>query len=217
VGHPLFDELEQRRPDEAAERLLTRHGPELVGVFPGSRRHEVQVNLPVMLDACLRIRRELPGVAFGVLTLPALRATVEKLLRRSEVEMQMLGGIEPVDLARASRVCITKSGTITLEIASQGTPMIIYYRASPLVAFLAWGLSETPCAGLINCLAGREICPEKATPRRQSRWIAEQALRLLTDEAAHRRCAEAMAGVLDGYAQPGASERAARGALSLLD
>jgi len=50
----------------------------------------------------------------------------------------------------------------------------------------------------------------------QPGWVADQALRLLRDADAYERCRRAMRRTLDGFAVPGASDRAARSALELI-
>jgi lipid-A-disaccharide synthase len=217
VGHPLFDELDRRPPaDDVVGALGERFGDGLVGVFPGSRSQEVRANVPVLARACQEVRRAVPQAAFAAVAAPSLRDEVQRLVARDGGGIKLLDGVRPVELARASRLCIAKSGTVTLEIASQRTPMVVFYRASGLVAFLAYGLSDTPHVGLVNVLAGGAVCPEKATVRADSRWVAAKAVRLLTDAEAWEACRRGIAAVMDGFAAPGASERAARSVLSLL-
>lgn len=217
VGHPLFDELKRSPPSaRTVEALRGRFGDCLVGVFPGSRRQEVAAHLPVVLKSCRDIRRAVPHASFALLGGPKVGAFLRELLGAGGSGLELLEGVTPAELAKASRLCITKSGTVTLEIASQGTPMVIFYRASPLVIFLAHGLADTPYMGLINNLAGRVVCPEKHMVRPCAGWVAEQAVRLLTDRGAYENCRQAIGRALAGFAEPGASARAAHSALSLI-
>ncbi len=216
VGHPLFDQIERNPPSEqAVARLREEHGDRLVGVFPGSRRQELKAHLPMVAE-CRRRLADLEGVRFAVLTTERWRGYARELLRDEGSEMAVLEDVRPVELARAARLCLTKSGTIALEIASQGTPMVIFYRTSPFLYFLACGLSHSPWAGLINVLAGREVCPERVMARDHPEWLARQVRPLLTDAAAWERCRGDIEQVMDGFARPGASERAAEIALELL-
>jgi len=217
VGHPLFDELARNPPSErVVGELGRRFGRNLIGIFPGSRRQEVTAHLPEVIRSCRLIRSAVPDAAFGLLAGPQVSDLVAGAVESGGADLEVLEGVRPVELARASRLCITKSGTITLELASQGTPMVIFYRVSPLLAFLAYGLSETPYIGLVNVLAGRVICPEKATSRPCADWIAEQALELLQNPGAYEACRRAVSEAMSGFAEPGASARAARSALDLL-
>jgi len=216
VGHPLFDEIDRHPPSpRAVQRLHARFGANLVGVFPGSRRQEVTANLPVVVEVCRRIRAHVPDAGFAMVTTPRMRPIVRGMLGPGS-PVELLEDATSLELARASRVCITKSGTITLEIASQGTPMVIYYRVPPIGWFFARGLGDVPWIGLVNVLAGRTICPEKLAWRDDPDWLAAHALRLLTDEAAHEQCRADIAAALEGFARPGASAAAARIVVEML-
>jgi lipid-A-disaccharide synthase len=216
VGHPLFDEIDRQPPSpRAVQRLHARFGTELVGIFPGSRGQEVRANLPAVAEACRRIRAKVPQAAFAVVTTPRMRPLAAGLLRPGS-PVDVLEDVRPTELARAARVCITKSGTITLEIASQGTPMVIYYRVPPIGWFFAHGLGDVPWIGLVNVLAGRTVCAEKLAWRDDPEWLAAQTLRLLTDPAAHEQCRADIERALEGIARPGASAAAARIVVEML-
>lgn len=216
VGHPLFDEMQRHPPSQdAVERLRARFGPNLVGLFPGSRLQEVRAHMAMLKTACRTIRAAVPDAAFALRCPSSVAGTVREMLGDDGL-IATVEDATALELARASRICLTKSGTITLEIASQGTPMVIFYRCSPLLLFVAYGLSRSPWIALVNTLAGREICLEKAMGRDQPAWLAREGLRLLQDPEAHEACWRAIASALDGFAVPGASARAAEAALSLL-
>ncbi len=217
VGHPLFDELERHPPSpQVVEALRERFGANLIAVFPGSRRQEVRATMPVITAACRRLARRVPDAAFAVLAGPKVREAAAELLGDGPPGMELVEDARPVELARAARLCLTKSGTITLEIAAQGTPMVIFYRVSPLVGFLAYGLCDVPYFGLINLLAGRIVCPEKGMTAPEPAWVARSALGLMEDADAYEECRAAMRRALEGFAEPGASERAARSALEMI-
>jgi len=216
VGHPLFDEIAQHPPsDDVVRGLRRRFGENLVALFPGSRRQEVRAHAQVLADACREIRRAVPDVAFATLCPERVRSLVAKLLPEY-LGVQAVDDATPIELARASRLCIAKSGTITLEIATQGVPTVIFYRALAFAAFMGYGLADVPYMGLVNNLAGRMVCPEKLMVRPDPRWVAGQALRLLRDPEAYEENRRDIAATLDGFAEPGASDRAARSALELI-
>jgi len=216
VGHPIFDHLEQAAPsDEQIEEVRRSVGGRIVAVFPGSRRQEVRSSLPIALRACQALREEFADLSVASVCPEGVRPLVHEVARRSGHDVRVLD-VPPAVLARAADLCITKSGTITLEIGSQLTPMVIFYMAGPLLYFLAKGAARTPYIGLVNTLAGRVICPEKAMWRADAGWVVEEAGRLLRDSDAHRRCGADLASVMEDFARPGASRRAAGAALEML-
>jgi lipid-A-disaccharide synthase len=216
VGHPLFDELDRRPPDqERVQHVRRTVGERVVALFPGSRRQEVRANLPLMLQTCARINKELPDVAFASVLPDAVRPFAREMLERSECDVA-LPDVRPVEMAQAACLCITKSGTITLEIASQLCPMTIVYRVGPFVYFLAKGVAQTRYMGLVNVLAGRMISPEKPMWRPGVSWLTGHSLALLRDETLYDRSRRELRALMDDFAWPGASERAARVALEMV-
>ncbi len=217
VGHPLFDEIEEQPPSpQVVSALRDRFGRRLIGVFPGSREQEIEAHLPLIVECCRRVGARIRGVQFALLCPRKLRPQLASMLTETGIGVAMLEEVRPIELARAAYACITKSGTVTLEIASQGTPMVIFYRPSPIVYFLACGLSDTPYFGVVNALAGREICAEKAILKEDADWLTEQALSLLGNPDVYSACRRAIQQTLEGFARPGACDRAARYALELL-
>lgn len=215
VGHPLFDEIARHPPrEETVAGLRDGAGEPLIGLFPGSRSQEVKANLGIAAEACSRIADASRGAGFAAVCPEDVRPLARELARRAAVEIDFPDATA-TELARAASLCITKSGTITLEIASQRCPMVIFYRVHPVPYFLASGLMQTPYIGLVNTLAGRMICPEQLMYRDDVSWVTENALTLLQDSPARETCRREIERVMDGFARPGASEKAARIALEM--
>ncbi len=216
VGHPLFDHLEQNvDTDGGASELKDKLGDRGVALFPGSRKQEVHANLPIMLEAAERLQKQYPELRFASVVPSKMRSITEDLCEHSAVNVTLSDVDAPV-LADACELCLTKSGTITLEIAAMETPMVIFYRVNPFFYFLGAGVTETPYIGLINNLSGRMVCPEKAMPWADVDWVVEQADDLLGDGQYYESCRREMEKTLEGFAEPGASVRAARAACELL-
>jgi len=215
VGHPLFDEIERDPPDEERVRELRGSGQErLVALFPGSRPHEVRANLPIMLQAGARIRQRFPDVRFATVCPPAVRPALDATLKNRELAVA-LPQVRPLELARASSLCLTKSGTVTLEVGSQIRPMIIFYRVNAFFYFFARGMGQTPYFGLVNTLAGRMICPELVMWRDDPHWVVRHAAELLGDAGRYEQCQSDLRAVMEDFARPGASARAAEVAVEM--
>jgi lipid-A-disaccharide synthase len=217
VGHPLFDHLERSGPsEEQAAKLREALGRRPVALFPGSRQQEVRANLPIMLEAAEELQREFPELTFALVSPDKVSPVVDEFLQDAEVEVTR-PDCDAATLAAAVDLCITKSGTITLEIAAQGTPLVAFYRVNALFYFLASGAVETPYIEIVNNLAGRMVCPEKVMRSPNVDWVVGEAGRLLGDEHEYRRCQRGIERTLEGFARPGASKRAARAVVELLN
>jgi len=217
VGHPLFDELQQNPPHKSAmQEPLEGRNEDLIAVFPGSRRQEIRANLPVILNACYMLRERYKNLNFVSSCPPGpIREEAAAIINTHKVDMS-LSDSRPIELARTARLCITKSGTVTLEIATQHTPMVILYRINAFLYFLISGMTHTPYAGIINSLAGEMVCPEKVMWRSDPRWICNRARRFLEDEQYYEANKAAIASLIGTLDYPGASRRTAEIAFDMM-
>ncbi len=217
VGHPLLDEL-AGVPDRATcrSRLDLPQPLPVVGLLPGSRSAEIRRHLPVLLDAAARIRRTEPRVtlALGLADTADLQA-VEDQVARSGAPVRIFQG-RTHELMRSADFLLAVSGTVTLEAAILGTPLLITYRLGFLSASLLRLLVRVRFAGLPNLLADDAIVPEllqnDATPER----LAATALEILRSPARQEGMRSALADVRRRLGKPGAIARAAEEVLALL-
>jgi lipid-A-disaccharide synthase len=217
VGHPLLDVLAEVPSREACRRALAVEGAgSVLGLLPGSRQAEIRRLLPILLRAASRVRAECPdlrvllGLAAG-----ANRKAVEAEIRAVSVPVQIVQG-RAHEVMRAADLLLAASGSVTLEAAILGTPMVITYRVGTLTWLLGRLLVRVRFVGLPNLVAGEGIVPEllqdAATPER----LAAAALEILASPARYARMRAALEDVRARLGKPGAAERAAQEVLSLL-
>lgn len=168
IGHPLYD------PDHAAP---ARSGPPLprselrLAILPGSRKSEVDGNLPGMLEAFERAREEHPHIV-GVIAArnEETRAWIEEHVKLTKLYgdarhcLQVCVGRADEVIDWATLVLVT-SGTASLQVAARSRPMVIVYRTSRLLWYsISWWLLKTRTFGLPNVIAERQgmgrIVPE---------------------------------------------------------
>jgi lipid-A-disaccharide synthase len=187
-----------------------------LGLLPGSRAAEIRRHLPILLEAAGKIRAEEPGIAVLVgLGDTADRAAVEGLVAAAGVPATVFQGRTP-EVMGAADFLLAVSGTVTLEAAIVGTPMLITYRVGPLSAWVARLLIRVPFVGLPNLVAGKAVVPEllqhDAVPHR----VATVALEILRSPDRQSQMRAALAEVRRRLGQAGAVDRAAREILALL-
>lgn len=217
VGHPLLDALANAPSrEEASERYRAEGVPRTVGLLPGSRRSEIALVLPVLLESAAAIRRRLSGVRFLLPVAPSLdRSLVEKRLAGSGLPTRVVSG-DTYGVIRACDLLITVSGTVTLEAAVLGTPMIVTNRVSPLTCLVGRHLIRVPFVGLPNLIAGRRIVPEYLQEDARPGAVADEAVRLLTTPGALEEQRNALAAIRSELGRPGAADRVARLVLDLM-
>ncbi|MFW5857097.1 MAG: lipid-A-disaccharide synthase [Planctomycetota bacterium] len=164
VGNPLLDELDLDEDGAALRRELgLEAGTPLVGLFPGSRRGEVQRILPALLDATDRMRAARPKLAAAVAAAPHLSdADLAALAGRPLGEIPVVRG-RAHEVMAAADLLLAKSGTTTLEAALYGTPMLGLYRTAPLTHAIARRLLRTEHFTLPNLLL-HDFAPPGRTP-----------------------------------------------------
>ena len=210
VGHPLIDALTGAPSRSTARRELgLPDGAEVLGLFPGSRREEIERILPVMREAIVRVAAARAGTRFVL----GLAPTVE----RRAVERHLAGAPsvaivphEAYTVMRAADVALVTSGTATLETALLGTPMIVCYRLSRLSGLLARLLIRVPWISLANLVLGRSVVPELHLAAATGERLAAESLRLLADPAARAAQLAAFREVAGQLGEPGVGARAAR-------
>jgi len=210
VGHPLVDAAQAARAAPAP--ALPWPGAVRVALLPGSRRQEVDRILPVLWAAATRLERTVPGAGFLI---AAPSADVAALVRRrlaalsgGPARCELVTGVTRAVLQQA-RAALVASGTATLETALLGCPMLVVYKAAPLMYLLGRLLIRVPHIGMVNLIAGRTVCPEFIQRAATPAALADALAPLLGDTPA---CAAQLAGLQEVAARlgpPGAAARAA--------
>ena len=172
VGHPLLDRI---LPMVDRQASTTQTKKPIIGLLPGSREKEVSTLLPVMLEAAKLIRRQLPAVRFVVSCSESIKDDlVMDIVRQhaSRLEIETIKG-SVVDVFRQSQMMVAASGTVTLEAALYGIPMVIVYKVSPLSYWLGKRLIKVKHIGIVNLIVQKELLPELIQDNASPQTIAE--------------------------------------------
>lgn len=218
VGHPLLDQLDTLRPD-AQEQTRRNATPPLLLVLPGSRRSEIKRNMAIFGET-LRILRD-QGVAFEPVlpTVPHLDDSVRAAAMDWPVQPKIVTGEADKKAAfRSARAALAKSGTVTLELALAGVPMVTAYRVTEVEAFIARRVIKTSSIILTNIILGANVVPEFLQDDFTAEKLAPALRDILGDTPARRRQVEAFAR-LEGIMSTGGrrpSELAADGVIAAM-
>ena len=217
VGHPILDVLASVPRREACRAALgIPEDSQVLGLLPGSRQAEVRRHLPILLQAASLLAADRPDLRLLLGLAPTVEPqAVEAVVAASAFPVTVLPG-RSYEVMRAADLLLAVSGTVTLEAAVLGTPMIITYRMAAASWLLARLLVRVRFIGLPNLVANDGIVPEliqfDATPAR----VAAAAEQILESPERQARMRAALAEVRGRLGVPGAAERAAREVLALL-
>lgn len=188
VGHPVL--WEKKNGDEACFR--SRHklasNEQLLLMLPGSRIGEVKHHLPVFLEA-VRLTAGFRGV---VLAGPQVKEFIKQLVPADIIVCDIA---EKYDAFSAATAAISKSGTVTLELAAYGVPMIVAHKVGMVSAWLLRKMVMIKYASLVNIAANKAIVPELLQENCTVAEIRQALTELLSPEEMQRQrksCADAI-------------------------
>lgn len=215
VGHPLMDALAGFPPN--APKDIAPDRPVVVGLLPGSRDREVHSLLPIMLEAGRGLQALMPSVRLLVSCAPTIDPQRLRDIMGQDAQMNIEITNEPVNslLARCHFVVVA-SGTVTLEAAICGTPMVIIYTVSPLSYWLGRMLIDVEHIGLVNLIAEERVVPELVQKEATPEAVRDAAYNCLSDPHAYAQVCRDLATVREKLGLPGASNKVAHIALSLM-
>jgi len=205
IGHPLPGLI---KPSASRHDLRKRHGiPDgtpLVALLPGSRKGEAARHIPLLLETVELIRKSgrAPSPEF-VLAVPSGTVPDGSILRKriSERSIKVLDG-QTWDVLVCADLALAASGTVTIEAALLGTPMITFYRVNNLTWWMGRHLVNVPFFSMVNLVAGRRVVPEFIQDEMTASNLANEALGLLGDETAIERMRQELRGVAQRLSGP---------------
>ena len=212
VGHPLVDEL---HVSGTREQIRHRHGlaPDqpLLVLMPGSRRAEVRLLLPAMLQAAQQLKCD----GWQVVLLKAStidRSYLEEVIGDQPLPVPLIEG-DAYNLLHAADAGVIASGTATLEAALLGCPHVILYRFSLLTYLIAKLVIGRRILGLPNVILGRQLFPELLQRDVTAANIVRSVQRIRDDRVLFDQAVKELQAAMG---PPGASRRAAEELVDLM-
>ena len=197
VGHPLTEQIGTLTPDLEEQKRRDQAPPVLL-VLPGSRRSEIRHHAKIFGEALGRLQGE--GVAFELIlpTMPHLMEVVRGSVKDWSVPPRIVAGEQDKRAAfRMAHAALAKSGTVTLELALAGVPMITAYRVGAVEAWILRRAIRGNSVILANLVIGENVIPEflqqDCTPEKLAGALRE----ILSDSPMRRRQVEVFAGIGD--------------------
>ena len=227
VGNPTLDEItlflassSRDKAEKWRASLGISGSAKVVALLPGSRKQEIESNLPMMLRAA-----EAAGGDFCYVIASAPNMTKEfydkvigmalgqnsTRLRDRVMLAPCQGSWSSFMLLQNAHAALVTSGTATLETAIMSVPQVVCYamRCGRLVSFLRRFLLKVPYVSLVNLVVGREVVPELVAGELTQTALDKCFSQILLDEECRfaQRCG--YDELMRRLGQPGAPERAA--------
>jgi len=213
VGHPVYDEIKNLpvNKDLLKSALGLENGRPLLSLLPGSRPHELQRLLPLMLEVVREFKKEHETYQFCMPFAP--NTDIEKyrtMVQLLEGEGVTINKGESLKTLAASDLAVVASGTATLQAALLNVPLVVVYKVFPLTYFLGRMIVRgVKHISLVNILSDREVVKELFQKDATVGQILQELKKILSDEYHKKNMLDAYDRIRDIYSSRNASARVA--------
>ena len=162
VGHPLMGDPRLRAilQREGVSGMRPAGEPPHLLILPGSRRGEIERLMDDFGRIYARLHERIPGLTASLPAVPRVRSLIDRKLSTWAVQPTILEGDDAKWAAFGTAdAALAASGTVSLELALAGVPMVLAYRLDP-VSYLLRHLMTGWTAALPNFIAGHPLVPE---------------------------------------------------------
>jgi lipid-A-disaccharide synthase len=215
VGNPLLDyAIKQKQPRPFSEISLSP----VIGLLPGSRKGEVRKHLEIMLESAFLISKEFEKIKFVVsFACPGEEDFFYSALKKYEglIDIEVETG-SVYRVFEKTDFLIAASGTVTLEAAVAGVPMLIMYKVSNITYFAGRLLVKTPYIGLASIIAQKEVVPEFIQNDAEPEKLKDAVTYYLKEEDVYNKMLSDLKEVKEKLGENGVAKRTAQLALEMI-
>jgi len=215
VGHPLISQLPKNFDKED---FIKENGLEptskIVGIFPGSRKMEINYLMPIFLESVKQIHSMSKKVQFCLGQAPniddkLINKYLDEFRKKENIEIKVLKNKNHALLANSDAV-ILASGTISLEAAMYETPMVISYKGPYLAYFIYLAIRYLKFVALPNIIANKKIVEELIQHRAKPELISQEVMSLLYDAEKRSTMIQELGKIQDALGKKVASKEVAK-------
>lgn len=211
VGNPTVDAIADRKHEgESFDAFIADNGLDnkpIIALLAGSRKQEIENNLPAMLRAMMGF---VDGYQFVVAGAPGIDPSFYNSFLSSYPQATVLFGQTYRILSQSDAALVT-SGTATLETALLNVPQVVCYRmAMPRLTYWAFkNILHTPYISLVNLISGREVVKELFAKFFTEENIRTELHQILHVQSYRKNMINNYKEMREILGEPGASDRAA--------
>ncbi|MDR0844286.1 MAG: lipid-A-disaccharide synthase [Tannerella sp.] len=210
VGNPTVDAVDfhRRQQQGKADTFLNDNGlneKPILALLSGSRKQEIEKNLPVMID----VATSFPAYQWVIAGAPSFTLADYKPCMNGK-DIPIVFG-QTYSLLEHSHTALVNSGTATLETGLFRVPQVVCYYlwGGTLVNFIFKHFFQAPYISLVNLIAGREVVQELFGGKFTRKHIHAELNRLLSEPLYRNEIEEGYDEMIAILGQPGASQRTA--------
>ena len=178
VGHPLIEDKENVKI--VSNNLISKNRM-IISIFPGSRKSETTVLMPILLDFIKLMHKKNYDYDYIFHATNENKRFVVDQIKKSNLKNIDVISDENIKLKVLSNsiFAVSKSGTVSLQICNLNIPSIIIYKLSFLNFMIFKFLANIKFANIINIINDREVIPELLQKECNSKEIFNSVIYLL--------------------------------------
>ncbi len=212
VGHPVFDEIQDTSNDkrEIRKELGMEEDRPLLSLLPGSRPHELNRLLPVLLETAREFSQSFRNFQLFVPLAPNTDVQqYSHIIDRLKQEGVVINKGESLKVLAASDLAVIASGTASLQAALLGVPMVVIYKLFPLTFWIGKLIVRIRHISLVNILSGREVVKELLQSDVTHQNINDELREILLNKEYKENMLKAYDNIREMFSGKRASERVA--------
>jgi lipid-A-disaccharide synthase len=159
VGHPLIEKNDNVKT--TLDNMISKDN-KIISLFPGSRKSETNVLLPILLDFIKLMNKKNPNYSFVFHATDENKKFIVNVIKKNNFNNIDVVSDENIkaQVLSNSIFAVSKSGTISLQISSANIPSIIIYKLSFMNFMIFKLLVNVKFANIINIINDKEVIPE---------------------------------------------------------
>ena len=218
VGHPL---VKQAKVSVSRENFIAKENldpnKKLIGLFPGSRRSEIENNFPTLLSTAKKLLQNREDIQFITPIASTLsKDFIHSFINNTDIIIKTTN-TDIYDAINACDAIAAASGTVTLQITLMQTPMLLMYKVSPLSYFVLKRIVNFTYAGIANVIANKEIYREFIQQDANADNLCHELNKLLSDKAYVNCMKENMQQIREQLGEKNGSISTAKLAMELIN
>ena len=178
VGHPLLERIEKSKIDLSS---LISKDKKIISIFAGSRKSEINVLLPILVDFIKMMSEKFNDYIFIFHATDENKNLIINFLKNNNLDNSQVISDENIksQILSNSIFAVSKSGTVSLEICNSEIPSIIIYKINWLNFLIMKIFVKVKFANIINIINNKEIIPELLQGECNSKEIYKSVVYLL--------------------------------------
>lgn len=183
IKHPFIEGYKEKPLFDWKKQQGIKKSTKLIGLFPGSRKGEIERMFPVLWAAAKDIYDKDKNVHFVILTLPHLHDDISKMIDVKSIPLTITEDKKNKEsILTSCDFALATSGTIGFELSLARVPHVIAYKVNTLTAFVAKKLVKTPYVHLLNIHLKKKIVPELIQERCTSDRVGHALMRIMKNK-----------------------------------